>query len=371
MGIILSLTVIAPPQLEARVRCAGSACITIPADDLRRQIAFLSLQLQYQEVIRRQNIRAASTANLMHTGPGARRLESWSIGIGTGAAWTAAFQMEAHVPGAGSFIGMPISGMASQPSLSLGGNLEFILKQTGLGKNSGPSRSLFSPGRLDLFFHFAHMRTQDYDIARPKENSVSGIVKSRGLELRYYLLDAVDLDAEGDFRFLGLSLGTGYYGTHNYLTVYESTNRSGYYPYEGAFPVEPVIWDQSNTVNMKTTLNTLPVEVRGGWSFFNFDMYIGIGIVYHKGIGRMSTIGSGFLYNSSNLQGALEGALLGASVRSDGFMAMLLSGHTDVNLSKGYSRLGIEAGTNSIRANIEFIVDPHARGLYLGLRYLW
>ena len=371
--LVVALGIAPVAGLEARVRCYGPACVSVPADDARRQLTFLSLHLQYQERIRRENLRAASLANLMRTSGGGQKLEGFSAGLGSGSAWTASNRMDAHVPGAGSFTNLPVSGSAVQPSLSLGANLARLRELLGKGVGPvGPERSSapFSLGRFDLYLHMVHARAQDQDWGHPREQSARGSVRSRGAELRYQILEERAL-GKSSLRFLGLSVGIGYHGTNSTLTIREPVTRVGYSPSNPTGEEQPVIWDLSNDISMKAHLNTMPLELRGGMSLWVFDLYLGLGAARHKGNGRFSTVGVGPAYNASNVQGAVEGAAVGASAHADAVLGMLLSGQNYVNISNAYSRIGIEVGPEFLRVSAEYLIDPRARGLYFGLRCQW
>ncbi len=351
--------------LKARVRCIGPACDTVPADDARRQTTFLSLQFQYQNILRRENLRAAMNTNVSRENGGGRRLKGYSVGLGSGTAWTAESRVNAHVPGSGSFVGLPVSGMAVQPSLSLGGTLSRIFRDVGL---EGGSDSIFSADRFDLYVHFVHTRTEDHNFAMPRENRVEGGTFSRGAEVRYFALKERDLRGER-FRFLGLSLGIGVVGTNSHLTIQQSAKQSGYLPHQPSGAEQPIVWNQSNEVSMKSTITSIPVELRSGVTVLRFlDLYAGAGIASHSGLGRFSTVASGGFSYASNATGVGEGASLGFSPHADGGLAALLSGKTHVQTTKGFARFGIGAGTESLRASLEWTWDPHAQGIFVGLR---
>ena len=356
--LVLTLGVVLfPTQARAQIACTGTACALLPFSRSNLDKMYTEFQNQYTNTLFDNIAEAALAANLMGPPIGSVHLEGFTLGTNVSVAMLEPSYVDVNITGVGTLDNLPTAGAAINPRVFVGANLGQLF---GLDYDpfSGASPSFFSLARFDVYISLMDVN-KGVDLA--SNNSTGGKIKGsayhRGVEVRYHLVEGSEL--AGPFlKFLGVSLGAGYYKTRQSVEFTQDA-------FELAMTMEGqnIVWEANNLVSWDTSIESYPLEVRSGVQLLYFlNLTLGLGFSFNKGYSDFIMSRSGPVYLKSDLINSLNISV------PDTSLSAVIKGNGKVPARQTFVKAGVELNIPIVKIMLEGMWTGNTRSANLGVR---
>lgn len=368
LGAIFVMSALAP--LQAQMVCSGSACPYIPLNGNQLNSAFGNLQWQYVDPVMQDMARASTIASMATVPIGTVNLQkTFTGGVSVSGGYVDEHKVTVYVPNVGNFENLPAGGAGANPRVFAGVNLGRLNGETYDPFENGSTPSLFSPLRFDVYVNmFSMSRHNDASFsynfitgAINPNSQWSASVASRGLEVRYHLMEASPIMGGPLFRFLGVSLGTGYYLMSQNAAYFQSGSKVTIRLQQGT----QLIWDSFDYARYQNGITSIPLEVRSGIQLLYFmNLTASAGVSMNRGYSSLTLIKYGHVYGQSDL---LNSLLSNISL-PDANLLFHIGSNQQVPARLPYGKLGLEFNFLDVKLGVEGIFLQKQKGFNVGLR---
>ncbi len=358
IGLIFGASSARAENLSA-MTCTGPGCDFLPFTpaDFTRILA--EFQNQYSNKLFDDMAAAAVVANLTSPPIGTVNLYGFTFGGNLGAGYKEISYSNVQIAGLGTFEKVPSAGVAVNPRFFVGVNLGALL-----GMEYDPmhpeTRSVLGSllGRFDIYAS-GFEKTEKYNPGSSAKGDVSASVYSRGMEVRYHLVEGNDIVGGPLLHFLGVSIGAGYYQSRMDALYSQDQSIVTFSPTTGT----TVSWDGNNRMSWQSSIWTMPLEIKTGLQLlYFFNIYLGGGVAISKGYMDFSMSRTGRVYFTSE-----QAALAGFTI-PDASLAIMLNGSGAVPSRMPYGKVGVEVNLLWLKVTVEGIIARGTYGVNVGTR---
>ena len=393
--LLTALLFLKSMDIGAQAFCSGAACSSLPISESSLNSLLFGTKFQYTDKLANEMARATEAGNLLGLPTGAVSLEkSFTLGTSMGLGYE-----EKHntviVTEFGSFTGIDSGGVSVSPKFFMGMNLGRALNtiKREEKKFNSSSDDPLSLNRFDVYLYYFNRSFSTG--AQPKPSLGNSLVynenvllenpnadpstavsidllkglkfkdqnkfsmRTNGIFTRYRLLDSDLFTIHRFVRFLGVSLGMGYYESKTKLNIIQASTDINIRLAAGS----QMTWNSFGLANYYVFIQSFPVEVSSGFKLFNYiNATLGVGGTYNRGKLDMSYLRYGNAYlNDGNVF-----ALLCST--SNSYLGLQLRSESSIRKFSMYLKPGIEFDIPYFKLGFEGIITQEAEGLNFWLR---
>ncbi len=352
-------------RLQAQVICTGDACPYLPLSEEDLNSIFTNLQLQYLDVFTGDMAEAATLANIGGFPLGTVNLQGFSLGASASSGYVEQHDVDIHIPGVGRLDDVPSAGGALNPQLYVGVNLGRLMGLEYDPFGGGTTPFFLSPLRFDLYLNYLdYRRSAKRDISYDPLNGyqipgqwTAGAL-SKGVELRYHLLEGRSILGGPLLRFLGVSLGVGYHAMKQDVTFFQNDSDLVLNLTGG----QNLILDGYDYARFYSTVESFPVDLRTGVQLFYFlNLTVGGGYSYNRGASSIALTRFGRIFADTDLYSLIP--------LPDAYLVMNLWSQQSVPARIPFARLGLEFNIMNLKLSVDGTFLRKNKGVNVGLRF--
>lgn len=363
--ILVTASIALARPVHAQAFCQGTGCGAIPFSQDSLNSLFFQFQYQYTNQLFSDIARAGTLANISSAPTGSVNLQKFTLGVGGSAGFVPLQNKTLTMPGVGVFQDVPSGGAYAIPHIFGGVNLGYLMGNAYDPYDSnGSAPSMLSLSRIDVYATGAEYR-EHYSRDNHNLKVVAGFY-NRGFDVRYHLVEGSNIAGGPLFRFLGVSLGTGYHLSRLNIQAeqyqkYRVASLSGV----------QVFWDGYNYLNIQTKIKTYPVEIMSGMQLlYVLSLSVGGGVTTNSGYADMNLTRIGPVYPSTDVLNNLLSSA-GVNLISNTFtsyLTMNISGKGTIPKHVPYAKVSLDINLGPAKIFAEGISTRRAYGANAGVR---
>ncbi len=345
--------------LSAQIACTGPGCALLPVSQAQYDRLYSDFYNQYVIDLFDRNAHAAVVANLMSPPIGTVNLYGFTGGVNVGAGYHELEEKTITSPGVGTFDKVPSAGAAANLRAFGGFNLGALL-----GRRYDPhdetresSPGFFSLSRFDIYV--SGMRhTETLEDEGGIDGTLRATVENRGGEVRYHLVESTDIYGGPMLRWLGVSVGVGYYETKFRISYASGAPETATLRLENGANLK---WSSIDVATFTSEVESIPLEIRTGIQVLYFlNLTTGFGISRNRGFFE------GYLLRTGSFTPETEFVIPGVSASAN--LGMSVYRRAEVPSDLYYVRAGVEFNILALKIGVEALKTRRDYGATAAVR---
>lgn len=345
--------------LSAQIACSGPGCALLPVSQAQYDRLYSDFYDQYVIDLFDRNAHAAVVANLMSPPIGTVNLYGFTGGVNVGAGYHELEEKTITSPGVGTFDKVPSAGAAANLRAFGGFNLGALLGRRfdphDASRESSPG--FFSLSRFDMYV--SGMRhTESLKDESGIDGTLRMTVENRGGELRYHLVESTDIVGGPMLRWLGVSVGVGYYETKFRMGYASRAPETVTLRLENGANLK---WSSIDVATFTSEVESVPLEIRTGIQLLYFvNLTTGFGISRNRGFFE------GYLLRTGSFTPETELVIPGFSASAN--LGMSVYRRAEVPSDLYYVRAGLEFNILALKIGVEALKTRRDYGATAAVR---